>query len=297
MNIEIRSLVDFLPYSTEKECVVGLINCGEIDRESIINNFASPVFVDALVGILITEGSGRISVNYNWFSLEKGDIILLCSSHLHYFSQTSADFKARGLFVSRKFMSNTDSTDMIYKRIRYGTLLFSSPVVHLGEEESKILEKDFLRIENAIKDSEHLYYIEVVINRLSAFYLNLSNIIDRKIDVSGDVSTNRQDNMVRKFIELLSVNYRAEHNVAFYASSLNVSTHHLTLVLKKVTGQSVSDFVCEMLYSDARNLLLHSRLSIQEIALLLNFSDQSAFGKFFKRFSDLSPAEFRKLKN
>ena len=286
-----------MPCETGNEGVRRLINCEEIDSTSVVKNFASPIFIDALVAMLITEGSGRISVNYNWFSLEKGDIILLCASHLHYFSHTSSDFKAKGLFVSRKFMSDTDSTDMIYKRIRYGTLLFSSPVVHMPEDEAKVIEKDFLRIEEAIKDSDHFYYIEVIINRLSAFYLNLSNIIDRKIDSSDDVSSNNQDNMVRKFIELLSINYRREHNVAFYASSLNVSTHHLTLVLKKVTGQSVSGFISEMLYSDARNLLLHSRLSIQEIASLLHFSDQSAFGKFFKRFSSLSPAEFRKSEN
>ena len=80
----------------------------------------------------------------------------------------------------------------------------------------------------------------------------------------------------------------------FYASELNLSSHYLTLIVKQVTGQSVSDFIYEMLYSEARTLLSHSKLSVQEIAAKLNFSDQSSFGKFFKRKSGLSPKEFRK---
>ena len=46
--------------------------------------------------------------------------------------------------------------------------------------------------------------------------------------------------------------------------------------MKRVTGQSVADFIFEMLYSEARTLLTHSKLSIQEIASSLNFSDQSS---------------------
>lgn len=96
------------------------------------------------------------------------------------------------------------------------------------------------------------------------------------------------------FIELLAIHYREEHKVDFYAAQLNLSSHHLTQIVKLVTGQSVSDFIFEMLFSEARNLLTHSKLSVQEIATALNFSDQSAFGKFFKRKTGVSPVDFRR---
>jgi AraC-like DNA-binding protein len=40
--------------------------------------------------------------------------------------------------------------------------------------------------------------------------------------------------------------------------------------------------------------LLRTSLSIQQITQKLNFSDQSAFGKFFQRHSGISPAHFRR---
>ncbi|MBQ2321545.1 MAG: AraC family transcriptional regulator [Bacteroidales bacterium] len=36
------------------------------------------------------------------------------------------------------------------------------------------------------------------------------------------------------------------------------------------------------------------RVSVQDVAMRLGFSDQSAFGKFFKRCSGLSPCQFAK---
>ena len=37
-----------------------------------------------------------------------------------------------------------------------------------------------------------------------------------------------------------------------------------------------------------------AELSVQQVAEMLGFSDQSAFGKFFKRECGVSPAQYRK---
>ncbi len=74
---------------------------------------------------------------------------------------------------------------------------------------------------------------------------------------------------------------------------VNLSDHYLTLILKRVTGRTPSDLIFGMLYSHARKLLASSQLSVQEISARLNFSDQSSFGKFFRRRSGLTPHEFR----
>ena len=137
------------------------------------------------------------------------------------------------------------------------------------------------------------YRDEVILNRLLAFYLDTSDIIDRQELLPADSA--RDQNIVKSFIELLVANYRQEHKVTFYSSRLNISEHYLSLIMKRITGQSASDFIFGMLYSDARSLLATSKFSIQEITSILNFSDQSAFGKFFKRRSGISPLDYRKL--
>ncbi|WP_239056672.1 MULTISPECIES: AraC family transcriptional regulator [unclassified Parabacteroides] len=191
-------------------------------------------------------------------------------------------------------MEEMDATDMIYKRIKYGAILYNTPIVKLNKVNTLLLKNRILSVDKAIDKCDHFYYKEMILNSLFAFYLDLSNIIEKDTGLQDNSNLTRHENIIGLFIELLVANYRTEHKVDFYASRLNMTSHYLTLIVKRITGQTVNEFIFEMLYSESRNLLTHSRLSIQEIAALLNFSDQASFGKFFKRKSGVSPIEFRK---
>lgn len=91
------------------------------------------------------------------------------------------------------------------------------------------------------------------------------------------------------------LHYKTEHSVPFYARQMNITPQYLTSIIKAQTGRTVNNFICEMLYSEARNLLALSEFSIQQIATELHFSDQASFSKFFKRWAGISPLEFRNV--
>ncbi|WP_108212345.1 hypothetical protein [Pontibacter mucosus] len=61
---------------------------------------------------------------------------------------------------------------------------------------------------------------------------------------------------------MLVDHYSLEHHVHFYANQLHITPHYLTLVVKRMTGHTVADFIFLMLYGEAR-LLLQPQLSIQ----------------------------------
>lgn len=81
----------------------------------------------------------------------------------------------------------------------------------------------------------------------------------------------------------------------FMPGQMNITPQYLTSIIKAQTGRTVNNFICEMLYSEARNLLALSEFSIQQIATELHFSDQASFSKFFKRWAGISPLEFRNV--
>ena len=271
------------------------INCITIDHADVYNQFSSAVYFDAIISILVLSGKADIYINYKSYPISNNTLLILSSAHLFHFYECSKDFKCICLFVSRDFINEMDSTDMIYQRIKYGVRLYNTPIMFLNENNKNIALKRINAINDAIDNTGHFYYKEVILNNLFAFYLDLSNIIEHNSPASrGEGNPTRYESIIKSFIELLAANYREEHKVDFYASQLNLSAHYLTLIVKRVTGQSVSDFIFEMLYSESRTLLTHSKLSIQEISSVLNFSDQSSFGKFFKRKAGISPADFRK---
>ncbi len=293
-TIRIKNIADLFLIPIQTTCIRDKINCINFNYDRITSQLSEPIFLNASIAILVLSGTGAICVNYKSHKIKNNTIILLSVSHLFNFSECSENFQCLCLFVSKDFMDEMDSTDMIYKRIKYGVKLFNTPTVQLNSSETTLLRNKISAVDGAIENLEHLYYKEMILNSLFAFYLDLSNIIDRQADFQNDSHLTRYESIIKSFIELLINNYRNEHSVEFYASQLNVSSHYLTLIVKRITGQSVCDFIFEMLHSEACTLLTHSKLSIQEIATLLNFSDQSSFGKFFKRKAGISPVDYRK---
>lgn len=136
----------------------------------------------------------------------------------------------------------------------------------------------------------------MVLNTLLIFFLDLSNVIEQEGSTLDSQNISRDEIYFQKFLEILVNHYKKEHLVDFYANNLHITPHYLTLIVKRLSGQTVSDFIFQLLYSEAKILLQQPDLTIQQIATNLYFSDQSSFGKFFKRKNGISPKEFR-LKN
>lgn len=293
-KIQIKNIRDVFFDNVGVRGMKDKINCVELNRDTIDSQFSDPMYLNAFVGILVLSGTSTIEINYKSYPIKSDTIILLSVSHLFSFKECSIDYKCKYLVVSKEFMDDMDATDMIYRRIKYGAKLYNHPILKLKYTDCTLLNERVNAIDKAIANTDHFFHKEMILNSLFAFYLDLSNIIERRsTDAYNDINLSRYENIIKSFIELLVTNYRAEHKVEFYASQLNITSHYLTLIVKRITGQTVTDFIFEMLYSEARNLLTHSRLSVQEIALQLNFSDQSSFGKFFKRKSGIAPSDFR----
>ena len=79
---------------------------------------------------------------------------------------------------------------------------------------------------------------------------------------------------------LVVAHYKREHYINFYASRLSVTTTYLSRIIRRQTGKTAAYFLGGMLYAEACRLLTRTDYTAQQIAEVLNFSDQSAFGKF-----------------
>lgn len=96
-----------------------------------------------------------------------------------------------------------------------------------------------------------------------------------------------------KFRHSLMQNFLRQRSVGFYADQLNVSRKYLTEVIKKHSGKTASEWIDEAVILEAKVLLKDKSLTISQISNMLNFSDQSVFGKFFKACVKISPLEYR----
>ena len=92
---------------------------------------------------------------------------------------------------------------------------------------------------------------------------------------------------------MLEAEYRKERSVVYFANRLCISPKHLSMVVKKVSGRTASDWIDEYVVLEAKQMLRTTTLTVQEVSRELNFANQSFFGKYFKKHVGMSPSEYR----
>lgn len=114
----------------------------------------------------------------------------------------------------------------------------------------------------------------------------------RLVSPAGDAET-RHSSLLREFDALVEAEHGRKTSLSTLAAHLAVTSGHLNAVVRHATGATAGAFVRERIVLEAKRLLLHSDLSVAEIAAQLGFDDPSYFGRFFRRYTGESPGGFR----
>lgn len=107
-------------------------------------------------------------------------------------------------------------------------------------------------------------------------------------------NTNLMANLVKRFI-LQSLKNNTAINSNSVAEALFMSERTLSRKLKQ-EGHSLSELKLEVGVEYAQLLLLNSNKSMNEIALSAGFSNAVSFSRAFKRFTSLTPSQFKNNK-
>ncbi|MFC9601050.1 helix-turn-helix domain-containing protein [Peribacillus butanolivorans] len=77
------------------------------------------------------------------------------------------------------------------------------------------------------------------------------------------------------------------------AQMCRLSPNYLSSLFKKEVGKPLSEYIQQQRVDEAKKLLLLTNYSISDIGTWLNFNDQSYFIKIFKKYTGLTPRQFR----
>lgn len=140
------------------------------------------------------------------------------------------------------------------------------------------------------------YKKQIIGSLVSSFLFYLLSIIEQVNSPRTFLHVSRGSLLFKQFIELLSSMEIKPRNVDFYSQKLCITRKYLSNVCKANSGKTAYEWIVEYSTEDISRLLLHSDMSIKEIANYLDFPNLSFFGKFVKTHLGCSPSQFRKMK-
>jgi AraC-like DNA-binding protein len=103
----------------------------------------------------------------------------------------------------------------------------------------------------------------------------------------------RAMSLVRQFHLAVEQHFREAHALGAYARMLGVTENHLNDTVRAQTGRSAGELLRRRRLLDAKRMLSHSDMSVSEIGYELGFPDPSYFARFFRRYEEVTPVDFR----
>ena len=259
-----------------------------LNIEFFLDKYNNEMFrAGAFFYILVETGTAEFVVDCHSYIVGKGDMLLVAPRMSIELMKKSSDFGTCGLCMEPFFFDSLSIGNYVYKQLYNSS--HTTYVLRLEDSDTGHIRKT-LDLMSHYLTSDHPE--EMAGSLVNFLLLQITEIFhSQNVHPAGRVR--HSDALFRLFRKLLAENYRKEHELQFYADSLHVSQTYLSRVIRQVSGKTVNNYIAEALYTDARRLLVFTDLTVKEISEQLGFSDQSSFGKFFKKKSETSPANFR----
>lgn len=242
---------------------------------------------------LITSGSCTIDLNYAECSLVMHDSVIINSSAQSHLITCSDDFECYILYINKTLFEEIIFND-VPQLMSISDAMQKNKVLHLKDEDYSFFLKSYQYIDYCIKQNGQKFYNDIIRHQFTSIFLWLLSIIPSD-DLLLNIERNRQNDIAEKFLKSLKSNFHNEHKVEFYADNQFITPKYLSTVVKSATGETVHGWINKYIILEAKAQLKSTGKTIQQIANELNFPNQSFFSKFFKKSTNLTPSEYRKL--
>ncbi len=99
--------------------------------------------------------------------------------------------------------------------------------------------------------------------------------------------------ILRKAIDYIQEHYSEPVTLNEVAENIYVSTFYISRMFKKELGKSFVDYLNDVRIEKAKELLKDIKYKTYEVAEIVGISDPHYFSKLFKKYSGMTPSEYR----
>lgn len=219
------------------------------------------------------SGEATVHCDTKKCQMTEGSLIVVNSNHFHSI-YTSSECSYYCIIIDKRIF---ESVNLPVEEVLIEDHVVDAEIGRL-----------YLEIVNEIDNASPYYKIAVKLKLLNIFtllYRNYSiskeqkNVTDARVDI------------VKKSISYMRHNYQRKITIEDICENIGFSKYYVCHVFKEITGRSLIDYLNFLRCSHAYNLISTGKYNTSEAASLSGFSNDSYFGRTYKKYIGTTPSK------
>jgi two-component system response regulator YesN len=161
-------------------------------------------------------------------------------------------------------------------------LISSRTIYELGESLNDIIQ-DKTKILDTIQNIENIFVLEEY----------MTDILRKLAEYFSKKHIRKNDKIVLDIKRLICSQYMKDISVNKIAQMVYLSPNYISLIFKRETGVTITDYLTSIRIDRAKELLKDTELLIQQVSEMVGYEDASYFSKVFKKITGIHPLKYR----
>jgi len=239
--------------------------------------------------VLFKKGSGHHYVDFRSHPYQEKTLLFVAENQVHQW-EINRENDALVLAFSKEFLYKNSQDRDILESYRIFDYTLQSPTLTLDDAAYNRFLTLFQELKYEFDQKKDDPFQSDIYRNLLRTILLLAERYKRS-EVTSDALTQYRE--FARFREQVEVDFPQTRNVQDYALTLGYSPKKLNQVTQAVLSKNAKLFIDERVVLEIKRLLIHSNLSIKEIADQTGFDEPTNLIKFFKRYAEKTPTAFR----
>ena len=124
--------------------------------------------------------------------------------------------------------------------------------------------------------------------------LLILHYVEQEFVVESGAAARPHNETVERICAYLAANYQQKFSLTEVAAKFYLSPYYLSRLFRRVTGQSIVDYINNRRIEAAQKLLENTELSISAVAEQTGFASAAHFRRVFREVMGTGPLQYRK---
>ena len=124
---------------------------------------------------------------------------------------------------------------------------------------------------------------------------DFEEIISECLSLFGNFKVAYKGVIIRQACQYVVKNIDNDVSLSHVSNELNISKNYFCALFKNETGENFLTFVTRTKMERAKILLKNDNMKVYEVCDYLGYNDTTYFTRIFKKYSNMTPYEYKKI--